>query len=91
MSNYEITGQATPRSAEVLTAEAAFLVADVHRRFDARRRDLLARRAERQDDFDRGILPDFLPETRSVREGEWMVDPVPGRLGGPESGDHRAG
>ena len=80
MSNYEITGHATPRSPEVLTAEASSLVADVHRRFDARRRELLARRSERQGEFDRGILPDFLPETRSVRAGEWMVDPVPAAL-----------
>lgn len=80
MTEYLITGPATSHSAEVLTTEAASLVADVHREFDARRRQLLDMRMERQEDFDRGVRPDFLPETRSVREGEWMVDPVPATL-----------
>ena len=80
MAKYEITGPATCRSAEILTTEAASLVADVHREFDSRRRQLLAQRKERQRDFDRGVLPDFLPGTRSVREGEWMVDAVPATL-----------
>ena len=80
MTNYEITGNSTPHSAEVLTDEAASLVADVHRQFDARRRELLARRTDRQREFDRGTLPDFLSATRSVREGDWQVDPVPAAL-----------
>jgi malate synthase len=80
MTNYEIIGSATSHSADVLTEEAASLVADVHRRFDARRKDLLSQRIERQKDFDRGVLPDFLPGTRSVREGDWRVDPVPDAL-----------
>lgn len=80
MPNYEITGNATPHSAEILTAEAASLLAALHREFDARRRDLLERRVERQGDFDRGVLPDFLAGTRSIREGDWKVDPVPAAL-----------
>jgi len=54
----------------------AFL-AELHRRFDPRRRELLAARAERQRRFDAGELPDFLPETRNVREGNWNVGPIP--------------
>ncbi len=80
MTKYQITGSATARSAEILTDQAASLVADVHREFDSERRELLARREERQREFDRGLLPGFLPETRSVREGDWMVDPVPSAL-----------
>ena len=80
MTNYEITGNATSHSAEVLTDEAASLVADVHREFDSRRRELLDQRTERQREFDRGVLPDFLTGTRSVREGDWTVDPVPAAL-----------
>ena len=56
------------------------MVADLHREFDRRRRHLLERREERQREFDRGVLPDFLPETRSVREGDWKVDPAPPAL-----------
>ncbi len=80
MTNYEIAGETTPNSHKILTPEAAALLADVHREFDARRRELLDRRIDRQREFDRGVLPDFLSETRSVREGEWRVDPVPAAL-----------
>ena len=75
MPSYEITGNATPHSAEILTAEATALLAALHREFDSRRRDLLERRVERQGEFDRGVLPDFLAGTRSIREGAWKVDP----------------
>ncbi|MDE0188010.1 MAG: malate synthase A, partial [bacterium] len=80
MTNYQITGNATPHSAEVLTAEAASLLADLHREFDSRRRDLMEMRVDRQREFDRGVLPDFLAETRPIREGDWKVDPVPPAL-----------
>ena len=38
---------------------------------------MLARRAARQKEFDRGALPDFLPDTREIREQEWRVAPQP--------------
>ena len=44
------------------------------------RRELLAARAERQARIDAGELPDFLPETREIREGDWRVAPVPADL-----------
>ena len=62
-----------------------------HRRFDATRRELLAARAERQARIDAGELPDFLPETRDVRDGDWRVAPVPRRPPGPPRRDHRPG
>ncbi|MCB9949315.1 MAG: malate synthase A, partial [Rhodospirillaceae bacterium] len=64
----------------VLTPEALSFVAGLERKFGARRRELLARRAERQVRLDAGELPDFLPETRAVREGDWTVAPVPSDL-----------
>jgi malate synthase len=42
-------------------------VADLHRRFNPTRQDLLRRRAERQAEIDRGGTLDFLEETREVR------------------------
>ncbi len=65
---------------EVLTPEALALVATLHRAFEPRRRELLARRAEVQARLDAGWLPDFLPETRDVREGDWKVAPIPADL-----------
>ena len=70
----------TPGQAEILTDEALALVADLHRRFNARRLELLARRAERQKLFDAGQLPHFLTETKSVRDGDWKVGPIPADL-----------
>jgi malate synthase len=37
----------------------------------------MALRARRQTEFDAGKLPDFLPQTRHIREGDWSVAPVP--------------
>ena len=37
-------------------------------------------RVERQSRIAAGELPDFLEETRSIREGEWRVAPVPADL-----------
>ena len=53
------------------------LAAKLQRAFGGRRADLLARRARRQAEFDRGALPDFLPETRAIRDGDWTCAPIP--------------
>jgi malate synthase len=63
----------TPAFAEILSDEALEFVARLHRRFEARRQELLARRAQRQREFDAGKLPDFLAETKTIREGEWKI------------------
>jgi malate synthase len=75
-----IHGPMTPEYAEILTDDALSFLAQLHRSFDARRRDLLAARAVRQKEIDRGTLPDFLPETRAIREADWRVAPVPADL-----------
>jgi malate synthase len=38
---------------------------------------LLARRTERQAEIKAGKLPDFLPETRGIRDGNWQVAATP--------------
>jgi malate synthase len=65
------------RGDEVFTQEALEFVAGLHRRFNLEREQLLAARAERQKRLDAGELPDFLVETREIREGDWQVAPVP--------------
>src|SRR5690242_4873209 len=72
-----ISGQVTPEFAQVLSTEALAFVAGLHRRFESRRQDLLAMRAERQRAFDAGAMPDFLAETRGIRESEWKVASQP--------------
>jgi len=76
----QVTGQITPEYAEILTFEALSFLAKLHRNFDARRRELLERRVARQEELNAGKLPGFLPETRSVREADWRVAPVPADL-----------
>ena len=73
----QITGRITPGFSEILTPEALALVAKLHRAFEPRRQKLLARRAVRQKEFDAGKFPDFLPETKSIRESEWRIAPQP--------------
>jgi len=72
-----VLGPVEGRVAHVLTSDALTFVADLHRRHNATRVDLLKRRAARQASFDAGVMPDFLPETKDVREREWRVAPVP--------------
>jgi malate synthase len=79
-ANVQITGSVEGRAVEILTPEAVAFVADLHRRFDARRRELLALRVARQARFDAGELPDFLAETADVRAGDWTVAPIPADL-----------
>ncbi|MEF3274544.1 MAG: malate synthase A [Chloroflexus sp.] len=75
-----ITAPITPEYAEILTPEALEFLATLHRRFNARRLELLARRAERQRALDAGERPDFLPETAHIRAGDWTIAPFPAQL-----------
>src|SRR5882762_7685351 len=65
------------RSTEVLTPEALAFLGRLQREFGERRLDLLRKRDERQARLDSGESPQFLAETRSLRESEWMVAAAP--------------
>lgn len=74
-----MTGPMHPRFEEVLDADALGLLTELQRRYGSRREELLRHRAERQVRFDAGELPDFLAETREIREASWRVaPPAPG-------------
>ena len=76
----ELTAPVPGASAPILTQEALAFVALLEQRFGGRRRLLLQRRAQVQARLDMGWNPDFLPETRTVREGNWRVAPVPAEI-----------
>ena len=76
----EIAGPGVERQDEVLTPLALQLLASLHRRFNARRLELLNARRQRQAEIDDGALPDFLAQTAAVRAGEWRIAPVPADL-----------
>ena len=76
-SGISIVGPPAGRSDEILTPEALEFVALLQREFDGRRRELLAARAERWQRLRAGELPDFLPGTREIRDGDWRVPEAP--------------
>jgi malate synthase len=67
----------TRRAPDVLSPGALALLARLHEAFEAPRRALLERRAERQRRFDAGDMPDFPAETAEIRNAEWRVAPIP--------------
>ena len=61
----------------ILTPEALDFVAQLHRRFDPRRKELLRERDLRQARIDAGEMPDFLPSTAHIRADFWTVADLP--------------
>jgi malate synthase len=72
-----ITKPLTGAAAEVLTPEALKFLGELHAKFNGTRKALLAARAERWERLRAGELPDFLPETREIRESSWKVADIP--------------
>jgi malate synthase len=73
----ELRAPVRPGYGRVLTADALAFVVELERRFGARRRELLEQRKDVQARIDAGWLPDFLPETRALRDREWRIGPIP--------------
>src|SRR6202521_2669194 len=73
----DVTGAAPP---EVLSKPALAFLEELHRAFETRRQELLQRRAERYRKLAAGASFDFLPETASVRAGDWKVAATPADL-----------
>ena len=79
-SGISFTAQNHPDQARVLTPEALSFLVELHRRFNPRRLELLAARSERQRRLNAGEKPDFLPETKHIRDSNWTVAPIPADL-----------
>ncbi len=62
---------------QILTPEAANFLAKLQREFNPNREKLLTARIERQKKIIEGERPQFLAETKSVRESEWKVASAP--------------
>ena len=76
----ELLAAAPEGTESILTPEALAFVGDLHTQFAGRRAELLAKRAERAAAIEAGAQLGFLPETESVRNGEWSVGPAPADL-----------
>ena len=77
LTEVEIRAPRVSDADRVLTREALAFVERLQREFGARRDALLATRQQRWSVLRRGGTLDFLPETASVRAGDWKVAPVP--------------
>ncbi|MBP7593171.1 MAG: malate synthase A [Chloroflexi bacterium] len=80
MIEFTVTGAMSPEFETILTPEALAFVLRLEQAFGQRRRELLARRNERQAAIDNGQMPDFLPETAVIRSSDWTVAPIPADL-----------
>lgn len=80
MAHITVVGTLNPAYEVILTPEALEFVATLQRALNPRRLELLELREERQTAFDNGALPDFLPETASIRSSDWQVAPAPADL-----------
>ena len=75
-----LNGAMGQRYDEVLTPGAIAFLVDLHQHFNETRKRLLKLRSERQARFDAGETPDFLSETKHIREGDWKVGAIPADL-----------
>jgi len=75
-----ITGKYSDAFSEILTPSALLFLKELHTRFNPRRLELLEKREERQLQLNAGVLPDFLPDTRFIRESSWTIAPLPDDL-----------
>jgi malate synthase len=80
LQGVNILGKVDEAHRKILTPDALAFLSLLHRSFNPTRKALLERRKVRQAELDRGVLPDFLPETRHVRENPtWKgAAPAPG-------------
>ena len=74
--NFEIPAE----TSSIFTDEANQFVESLHNKFSAKISELLQARASRQEDFNNGKLPDFLPSTKEVRTADWKVRDIPEEL-----------
>jgi malate synthase len=77
-----VLGKVDDSHRKILTPQALAFLALLHRSFNVTRKKLLERRQIRQAELDRGILPDFLPETKHIRDNAtWKgAPPAPGLI-----------
>lgn len=74
----EIKGELKPGYEKILTKEALAFLAKLHTKYNSVRLDLLNKRAATQKILDSGLPPDFLSETKSIRQDpSWKVAAPP--------------
>ncbi|WP_281213948.1 malate synthase A [Shewanella insulae] len=72
-----ILGAPVPGQEIVLNEGALSLLEVLCEQFAAEVPKLLEMRTQKQALIDNGALPDFLPETRAIRDGDWQIRGIP--------------
>jgi len=80
MQDIEIGGTLTSEFEEILSTPAMQFLAELTTKFQPKLQSLLEDRVSYQARMDAGELPDFLEETRSIREGDWSILGIPADL-----------
>jgi malate synthase len=80
LNGVQLPAEAVAAHPDVLTDDALAFVADLQRTFSARRRELLARRAERWARLKAGGAPELPPADSEARRGDWRVADAPADL-----------
>ena len=80
LEGVEILAEVSTEFAEILTPAALRFVVKLQRQFGDRRQALLQNREKRQAQVNAGEMPDFLTDTRHIKEGAWQVAPIPDDL-----------
>ena len=65
------------KHSQILSPEALGFAVALQREFNPQRKELLTARAARQKRLDAGERPDFLADTKHIRESEWTVATLP--------------
>ncbi len=73
----DVIGEHLPDYDSILTPPALEFVAALAHEFGGRVDDLLQQRIKRQEAIDAGARPDFLGDTRTIRDGAWQVCSIP--------------
>src|SRR4051812_33613405 len=76
----EVVGTIRAQYDEILTPDALNFIEKLEQNFGARRIELLQIRQKRQEEINHEKLPDFLPETKHIRNGDWTIAPLPDDL-----------
>jgi malate synthase len=76
----EVLGHGATGQSEILDQDALAFVAALTAKFRPQVQALLAARANRQEAINQGAMPDFLTDTKSIRDADWQVAAVPDDL-----------
>ncbi|ASA56436.1 malate synthase A [Vibrio gazogenes] len=77
LERLNIHGSVPEAQSYIISSAAQLFLAELCARFAPHVKTLLQRRLDRQQSIDQGTLPHFLPETQSIRDGQWKILGIP--------------